>query len=180
MLRGSVVRLRPVFESDLETLHAEMLNVEARGPWFPLPRTSLTKLRRSFDESGFWSPDNGIFLMVDHEDDPVGFINWERLNSDVPDVEIGYRVFVPSEMGKGITTEALRLLAGYLFDMDLATNRLRLTIHVDNTASRRVAEKCGFTNETTSREGWYHKGTWHDVHVFILTRTEWTSRTRET
>ena len=172
MLTGSVISLRPVADTDLETLHRGLLDSEARGAWYPLPRTSLVNLRRAYEDSGFWSEDTGILLIVDDDDRIAGFISWERLNSDVPDVEIGYRIFAASDMGRGMATEALTLLAGYLFAISMRTNRLRLTIHVDNAASRRLAEKAGFTRETTSREGWFHNGRWHDVDVFVQTRAE--------
>jgi len=176
MLTGTTVALRPVSALDLDDLHRHLLDGEARGPWYPLPRTSLTRLRRSFEDSGFWSEDDGIFLIVTPEGGVLGLISWERLNSDTPDVELGYRLFSVADMGAGATTEALRLLTSYLFDTSARTNRLRLVIHVDNVASRRVAEKGGFSKECTAREAWHHCGTWHDVDVFTLTRAEWTAQ----
>ena len=125
----------------------------------------------AFQESGFWSTEEGIFLIVDDEDRLLGTADWTKLNGDVPDVEIGYRIFARSDWGKGIASEALNLLSGFLFDSS-QINRLRLTIHVDNHASRRVAEKCGFRCEARSQEAWYHKGKWHDVDVFVITRPE--------
>jgi [ribosomal protein S5]-alanine N-acetyltransferase len=178
MIKGLTVSLRPVAEADLEDLHAKLIDIEARGPWYPMPQTSLTKRRQAFEENGFWSPDEGIFLMVDEQDRLVGTVDWNKLNGDVPDLELGYRVFDRADWGRGIATEALDLLAGYLFD-SLPINRLRLTIHVDNVGSRRVAEKCGFMNEGTSREAWYHKGTWHDIDVFTLTRRQSDQRRKE-
>lgn len=68
-------------------------------------------------------------------------------------------------------TEALGLLSGWLFDSG-HVNRLRANVHVDNKASRRVAEKCGFTLEATARAAWYNRGHWHDVAVFTLNREE--------
>jgi ribosomal-protein-alanine N-acetyltransferase len=171
VIKGPKVALRPVAEADLEELHAHLIDIEGRGPWYPMPRTSLTDRRKAFEEGGFWSPDEGIFLIVDAQDGLLGTVDWNKLNGDVPDVELGYRVFDRANWGKGIATEALDLLAGYLFDT-LPINRLRLTIHVDNVGSHRVAEKCGFRNEGTSREAWYHKGKWHDIDVFTLTRAE--------
>jgi [ribosomal protein S5]-alanine N-acetyltransferase len=175
---GKIVSLRPIAEADLEELHAKLIDMESRGPWYPMPRTSLTKRRRAFEETGFWSPEEGIFVMVDEQDRLVGTVDWNRLNGDVPDTELGYRVFDRSNWGKGIATEALDLLAGFLFDTE-PINRLRLTIHVANVGSRRVAEKCGFTREGTSREAWYHKGRWHDIDVFALTRAESDERRKD-
>jgi ribosomal-protein-alanine N-acetyltransferase len=171
MIKGSTVSLRPVAEADLEELHAKLIDIESRGPWYPLPQTSMTKRRKAFEEDGFWSPDEGIFVIVDEQDRLLGTADWNKLNGDVPDMELGYRVFDQANWGKGIATEALDLLAGYLFDTQ-PINRLRLTIHVDNVGSHRVAEKCGFVNEGRSREAWNHRGKWHDIDAFTLTRAE--------
>jgi RimJ/RimL family protein N-acetyltransferase len=36
----------------------------------------------------------------------------------------------------------------------------------------------GFTKEATAREAWYHKGKWHDLDVYTLTRAESDERRR--
>jgi [ribosomal protein S5]-alanine N-acetyltransferase len=171
VINGTNISLRPVAEADLEALHRGLIDLENRGPWYPMPGRSLTRLRAAFQEAGLWSQDEGIFVIVDEQDRLIGTVDWNKLNGDVPDVELGYRVFDRVDWGKGIATEALDLLAGWLFDSQ-SMNRLHLTIHVDNVSSRRVAEKCGFTKEGTSREAWYHKGKWHDIDVYTLTRAE--------
>ena len=177
MIKGKTISLRPVEERDLGEFHSKLIDMESRGPWYPLPRTSLTKLRGAFNEAGFWTPDEGIFLIVDGADRLLGNVDWNKLNGDVPDVELGYRVFDQANFGRGIATEAVALLTNWLFDSHLM-NRLRLTIHVDNIGSRRVAEKCGFTKEGMSREAWYHRGRWQDIDVYTLTRTESNERRR--
>jgi RimJ/RimL family protein N-acetyltransferase len=48
--------------------------------------------------------------------------------------------------GRGIATEAVRLLAAWALDV-LRIERLELMIHPENFASQRVAERCGFTRE---------------------------------
>jgi RimJ/RimL family protein N-acetyltransferase len=123
-------------------------------------------------------PDLKRSRQVDEQDRLIGIVDWNKLNGDVPDMELGYRVFDRSDCGKGIATEALDLLAGLLFDTE-PINRLRLTIHVDNVGSRRVAEKCGFMKEGMAREAWYHRGRWHDIDVFTLTRAESDARRKD-
>ena len=177
MIKGTSISLRPVTESDLQEFHRRLIDIEARGPWYPLPRTSFTKFRAAFQEAGFWSPDEGVFLIVDMEDRLIGNVDWTKLNGDVPDVELGYRVFDRADWGRGIATEALDLLAGWLFDTQFM-NRLRLTIHLDNIGSHRVAEKVGFTKEGTSREAWHHQGKWHDIDVYTMTRADSDERRR--
>ncbi len=65
----------------------------------------------------------------------------------------------------------MNLLVGYLFDRK-KVNRLRLIIHPGNTASKRVAEKAGFTLEGLARGAWWHRGQNHDVEVWSLLRAE--------
>ncbi len=175
MLIGRQISLRPLRRDDIQPLHDSALDLEARGPWYPLPGMPLVKFEATFAESGFWSQDEGVFAIVDRSDRMVGVVGWEKLNGDVPDFEIFYRLLEIANFGKGIATEALGLLTGWLFDTG-HMNRLRANVHVDNKASRRVCEKSGFTQEATARAGWYNRGRWHDVAVYTLTRDEFEER----
>ena len=58
---------------------------------------------------------------------------------------MGYRLAEPAR-GRGVATEAVRLLAGWALGV-LRLERLELMIHPENTASQRVAERCGFKRE---------------------------------
>ena len=54
--------------------------------------------------------------------------------------------------GQGIACEALELVTQWAFqDFDIV--RVQLVTHLDNVASQRVAERCGFTREGVLR-GW--------------------------
>ena len=171
VIKGEQVSLRPLKEAEVDYVHDNILDLEARGPWYPLPGTSLTKFRAAFNEGGLWSRDEGLFVIVDHHDQILGNVDWEQLNGSVQDVEAAYRIYSQDNWGKGIATEALQLLTGWLFD-SMPINRIRLVMHVDNTGSHRVAEKCGYSKEATSPGSWQHKGQWHDVDVYVLTRGE--------
>lgn len=78
-------------------------------------------------------------LIVDDDDRRIGHVSFEKLTGDVPDFEVGYRLYDARDHGKGYTTEAVGLLVRYLFENG-HMYRIRLTIHADNAASRRVAE----------------------------------------
>jgi ribosomal-protein-alanine N-acetyltransferase len=172
MLNGTTISLRPITEADVDDIHASTLDLETRGPWYPLPSRSLTKFRASFAESGLWTADLGQFLIVDGDDRKLGVVGWGKWEDSYGyDLELSYRLFDRATMGKGIATEAVNLLADYLFDW-LPIHRLILYIHVDNVPSHRVAEKCGFTKEGTAREGWFHRGAWHDLTIYSLIRHE--------
>jgi len=174
LLIGTNVTLRPVVEDDLGFLQGHSQDLEERGPWYPLPRRPLAKLRAAYEGDGFWAADEGIF-MIEADGRLIGHISWGRLNGDIPDMELGYRVYSPDDRGKGYATEAVVLMSRYLFDTD-PMNRASMVIHIDNVASQRVAEKAGFTQEVRAREAWPHKGGWHDVFVYSVTRREFAAR----
>lgn len=64
-------------------------------------------------------------------------------------VELGYLVG-PSFRGRGVATEALRRVTEWAF-AELGALRLELFISVDNEASKRVAERCGYVLEGVLR-----------------------------
>jgi RimJ/RimL family protein N-acetyltransferase len=63
------------------------------------------------------------------------------------------------------------MLSGYLLATRMV-NRLRLVIHTQNAASRRLAERCGYGREGTFRGAWFHQGRHHDVEVYALLRED--------
>lgn len=87
---------------------------------------------------------------------------------------VGYWL-VPSARGRGIASRAVRLLARWAFD-ELGTQRLELTCEPGNEASRRVALRCGFTEEGVLRSHMPFKGGRRDTMMFSLLPTELTPR----
>jgi RimJ/RimL family protein N-acetyltransferase len=68
--------------------------------------------------------------------------------------EVGYWTAAEAR-GRGVTTRAVRLLAGWAIG-DCGVERLELRADVDNVASQRVAEKAGFTREGVLRSQHYN------------------------
>jgi RimJ/RimL family protein N-acetyltransferase len=68
----------------------------------------------------------------------------------VPCIELGYFV-VRASTGKGMATEAARATIGFAFE-HLWVTRIELQCAADNTASIRVAERCGFQYEGRLRQ----------------------------
>jgi RimJ/RimL family protein N-acetyltransferase len=68
--------------------------------------------------------------------------------------ELGYWV-AAWERGRGVMTAAARLLCAWAFD-ELGVRRLEWQAEVGNQASRRVAEKVGFTVEGVCRQRLVH------------------------
>lgn len=174
MIRGEGIALRTIREEDLDFLYDAVSDVEVRGPWVQIRMASHPGYRKRFQETGFFTPDEGMLAIVDEEDAGriLGTIGWFRTVFYSDALEIGYQILDVERRGRGVATAALRLMCGYLF-ADRHVHRLQLGIVVGNEASRRVAEKVGFRSEGIQRGAAYLRGVHLDMEVFSLLRPEW-------
>jgi [ribosomal protein S5]-alanine N-acetyltransferase len=171
MLRGERVHLRTVRERDLDDLYTNLNTLEYRGSYFPLGLQGEPTFRKAFDDNGFWAEGEGMLLMTDPDDNVVGEIEFFPITNYLTGYELSYLLFGTEHAGKGYTTEAVQLLTAYLFAR-LRIERLQLNIHPDNAASRRVAEKAGYTLEGLMRSCWFHRGEFHDLEIWSMIRSE--------
>ena len=171
MLKGNSITLRPVRDTDLDQLYAYHTDIDNRGDYFPRGIASQPVFRKRFQETGLWSKEEGMLVIVSPTDEILGHIEFFKTVNYLDEFELGYQVYAPEHRRKGVATEAVSLLVRYLFEAK-QVNRLRLVIHPDNLASRRLAEKCGFRHEGTARGAWYHKGAHRDVEIYAILHNE--------
>jgi ribosomal-protein-serine acetyltransferase len=81
--------------------------------------------------------------------DYIGEIYLANPDWHVPSVELGYFV-VRASTGKGFASEAARAMLRYAFEQ-MQVSRVDLQCRMDNEASQRVAERCGFRLEGRQR-----------------------------
>jgi RimJ/RimL family protein N-acetyltransferase len=167
MLKGKSIILRPVRETDLDQLYAYHVDIDNRGNFYPRGIRSQPAFRKQFQETGFWSKDDGSLVIVSPQDEVLGHIEFFKTVNYLDEYELSYLVYAPEQRGKGVATEAVQLLVRYLFETK-RVNRIRLVIHPDNVASRRLAEKCGFRHEGTARGAWYNRGRHRDVEIYAI------------
>ncbi len=171
MLRGQHVTLRPVRAADLDELYSHHIEIANRGAYFPLGVESEPGFHKRFQEDGFWGRDDGMLVMLDRADRIVGHIEFFRAVPYWDAFELSYQLYDASDAGQGYTTEAVQLVVDYLFDTK-PRHRIHLVILPDNAASRRIAEKCGFTLEGTLREPFFHRGRNVDIVMYSILRTD--------
>lgn len=168
MLHGTTVTLRLVREADIDLLYERHLDIDNRGAFFPRGVMSEPAFRGEFAASGFWKADDGMLVMTTPQDGQIiGHIEFYKTVNYLDEYELSYQVYSLDHRGTGVCTEAVSLLVRYLFETK-RMNRIRLVIHPDNAASRRIAEKCGFRHEGTSRGAWYNRGRHHDVEIYAI------------
>jgi RimJ/RimL family protein N-acetyltransferase len=167
MLKGKAITLRPIRDTDVDQLYSYLIDIDNRGDFFPRGILSQPAFRKQFQENGFWSKEDGMLVMVSSTDEILGHIEFFKTVNYLDEYELSYHLYSSEHRGKGITTEAVNLLVRYLFETK-QVNRIRLVIHPDNLASRRLAEKCGFKHEGTARGAWYNKGVHQDVEIYAI------------
>jgi RimJ/RimL family protein N-acetyltransferase len=171
MLKGKTITLRPVWEGDLDLLYAYHVDIDNRGDFFPRGIMAQPAFRKQFQETGFWTKDEGMLVMVSPKEELIGHIEFFKTVNYLDEYELSYQVYAPEHRRQGAATEAVSLIVRYLFESK-RMNRIRLVIHPDNAASRRLAEKCGFRHEGTARGAWYHRGAHRDVEIYAILHDE--------
>jgi RimJ/RimL family protein N-acetyltransferase len=103
---------------------------------------------------------------------PLGSVGvrWVELDQGV--AEVGYWV-APEARGRGVCTRAVRLVSRWVI-ADCGIERLQLRADEQNTASRKVAENAGFTEEGILRSSRYNPrlGRRVDFVMYSLLRDE--------
>jgi len=171
MLDGRLVRLRTIRSPDLDRLYDAHTAIRTRGAFFPLGVMSESEFKREFAEHGFWQRTEGMLLITTLEDQIAGHIEFFRPVSYWDAFELSYQLYDDQYAGRGYVTEAVQLLVDYLFATK-RENRIQLVIVPGNAASRRIAEKSGFTLEGTARGAFYNDGRSQDVSIYSLVRPD--------
>ena len=121
-------------------------------PWVaaePTRETALARCRRSAAQ--FLLREDLAWLAFEREGGRlVGSVGLHRSDWSLPRTEVGYWMR-PSVAGRGLAVEAVDAVVGWALD-GLGALRVDLVADAANTASRRVAERCGFTLEGIQRQ----------------------------
>ncbi len=86
--------------------------------------------------------------------------------------EVGCVAFSRAARGGAAPTDAMRLMAGHVFD-ELGYRRYEWKCHGENAASRRAAVRLGFTFEGVFRQDMIVRGRNRDTAWFSLLDHEW-------
>ena len=172
MIKGSKVHLRLLREADIEEFTRLNQDLQNRGEFIPSDLHSETSMRARFRESGFWSEDRGVMVVVEPESDRmIGTFVFFKGVPYMDGYEVGYSLFHPEDRGKGIATEVLQLATRYMF-MTFKVRRLQVAANTDNVASVRVAEKCGSQREGILRGMAFNRGKHEDMVLLSILRDE--------
>jgi RimJ/RimL family protein N-acetyltransferase len=166
------VRLRVPTTDDVPLLDRWGASLEFRGEFndFGLPAKSHAERA----EKGFIDDSTGTVLVETEDGTPVGTIDWRPAMYGPPPESMAYQLGIslaPEARGKGYGSEALRLVAQYLFE-NTQTNRVEGSCDVENIASQRALSKAGFTYEGVARGSQFRAGAYHHLVLFGVLRGE--------
>jgi len=170
LLEGRNVNLRVVAKEDLPFIVEWANDPEFNGEHEPIMQLSKGELEKWYANSG---PEEKWFLIEKKDGTRIGLV---RHDSHAWGVTLG-SVLIPSERRKGYSTEAISMLVDYLF---LSKDIVRIQARANklNSASKRVLEKVGFSEEGTMRKSSFSRGKWVGMIVYSILREEWKERAR--
>lgn len=169
VLAGGRVRLRALTEGESAHLARWFSDEEfQRHQWGAWHAPMSLEEAREF-RARFGGEDSGLYA-IEHAGTVVGFANFRRLNARHGNVDVGIGIGEKDLWGKGLGTEALRLLVDHLLG-ERGMHRIRL--HVAATNDRAIASyrKAGFKVEGIEHDGVRGAdGGWADMAVMGLVK----------
>jgi RimJ/RimL family protein N-acetyltransferase len=176
-LRGTQVLLRPVDAAgDAASLYSASHPPEGdERIWTYLPYgpyDNADALEERLHEAAA-SEDPLFFAIAPLPDEqPLGIASYLRITPEEGAIEIGHIWFGTPLQRTPAATEAIFLLARHAFD-DLGYRRLEWKCNALNEASRRAAERFGFTFEGVFRHHQVVKGRNRDTAWYSIVDDEW-------
>jgi ribosomal-protein-alanine N-acetyltransferase len=168
------LHLRQIRPTDAEALFAIMSDQEVMEFYGQEPHQSIDdtraliqRLQDLYDrrETIFW----GITLKG--EDTVIGSCTFFHFGPDFHYAETGYDLH-RAYWRQGIMTEAMSAILTYGFT-ELGLHRIEADVAPENTRSKSLLLKLGFTYEGNLRQRYFFRGQFEDEHYFGLLKDEW-------
>lgn len=171
--RGEKITLRRPEDRDADALviacsEPETLKWVTLAPGYDLQRAHgfITEYA-----PGWWQRRRGaVWVIADPQDQYAAQIDLRVYESDPEVADVGF-LTSPHAQGRGYMTAALRAVTRFGIE-ELGLKRVEWKAHVGNDASRRVAEKAGFTMEGILRQGCAARGERFDAWLASFIRED--------
>jgi RimJ/RimL family protein N-acetyltransferase len=182
-LTGEQVVLRPFAGEDLAAMREILLDPEVRrltGSVHDRDAENAPETPDEVDRFRDWyatrndQPDRLDLAIVDKSS--ARCVGEAVLNEWDPDNRsCNFRILVgPAGRGRGLGTEATRLIAGHGFEQ-LGLHRISLEVYSFNPRARRTYEKAGFRAEGILRQSLRYGEDWIDATVMSILAGEWST-----
>lgn len=169
----SLVRLRPVDESDVDHILSWVNDLEIVGNLAAFAGKPLTRddelqyIRRMKT-----SREDRVFTITAPDGRYLGQIGLHQIFRRSSVARLSVIIAARSDMSKGLGSAAIACLLDVAFGEE-KLHKVWLMCFARNTRARRTYGRIGFLEEGLLREEYFHEGAWHDmVRMGILAR-EW-------
>ncbi|MEZ0090505.1 GNAT family N-acetyltransferase [Streptacidiphilus sp. EB129] len=171
-LDGELVTLRPVTAADLPALRPMLADREVARLTGSTSAAPDDARLRAWYATRIGQPDRLDMAVLERATGAcvgeAALNEWDRHNESC-----NFRIALAgSAQGRGLGTEATRLICGYGFEK-LGLHRISLQVYAFNPQARRVYEKAGFVADGVLRDALYWEGEWVDAVVMSILADEW-------
>jgi RimJ/RimL family protein N-acetyltransferase len=178
VLRGRYVTLEPLGASHADALWQAVHGHDQLWTWLAAgPYASASEMIESLQH---WcgAEKAVLFAILPTETArAAGWASFMRITPQHGVIEVGNVLFSPALQRSRAATEAMYLMARHVFE-DLGYRRYEWKCNALNAASRRAAERFGFTFEGIFRQHMMVKGRNRDTAWFSMLDHEWPARKR--
>ena len=167
------LRLRPLRDDDVDLVAAACRDQESIR-WTTLPQPYSRGMAVGFVHQyaigGWRRGDMAVFALADPADKYCGAIDLRLSHPDPAISDIGFNT-APWARGRGFMTAAVEAVCRFGF-RELGFTRIEWKAYVGNVASRRVAQKAGFTMEGTVHSESIQRGRRMDCWIGAKVNTD--------
>jgi RimJ/RimL family protein N-acetyltransferase len=172
-IKGKSVTLRAIEKEDLELMRDMLNDAEMEslvvGWAFPISQHQQTK----WFENNINNNSNLRFIIETEEDGAVGLATLTDIDWKNRKASHGIKLAQKQFRTKGIGTDSVMAIMRYAFN-ELQLNRLEGSILLYNEGSKKLyCNKCGWVIEGTQRECVYKNGSYHDLLIVGILRSDY-------
>ncbi|RZT15523.1 GNAT family N-acetyltransferase [Fictibacillus sp. BK138] len=171
LLEGNKIYLRPLEQSDKESIYLALTNEEVRK------MTGSKKVFTREQINGYYdrisSDDSRVDLTIctQEDDEVVGDISILEINPLNRNAYIRVALNEPKYFGRGYGSEAMKLMVKFGFQT-LNLHRIELNVYSFNERGIKTYEKLGFKKEGVQREALFYEGQYHDSIIMGILESE--------
>lgn len=144
---GKSILLRPMTQKEHRALWRKYTPDPASGEKFVYDEQKADELFAALEEKSDWCPAAGIFTKTD---EIIGMVRLVNVVYSENRADVFFLIASESLRGKGIGTEALRLLIKYARS-EYRINRFYASAPLSNKRAAKALEKCGFINSRVAK-----------------------------
>ncbi len=167
---GKRIYLRTLTEKDASEEYCNWLNDPVVNKFLETRKATIEDLKKYINEKR--SCENCIFLgiFLRNSNKHIGNIKLEPIDFEKKEATVGILIGDKDCWGKGICTEAIKLLVGYAFK-NYNINKIKLGVITENIGAIRCYLNAGFNIEEVKSDIIKHEDKYYDKMTMAITRS---------